>query len=775
MGVTEGAAGLCPLPATVPVRFYGHPLDTFFHWSILQEQAEEMKINVPLLSCRMALLLLLTFPTGETIAQKKETALRQGMVITGSITVKKGTYHFQDLDSLTPALIVDGNNITIDFNGAELIGSRHSKEPDRFTGTGISIRKGSHVVIKNAIVKGFKVGVLAVGVNGLRIENSDFSYNFRQRLKSDRFREDLSDWQSYHHNEEDEWLRFGAGIYLKDCDSAVIHDNIITNGQCGLMMTNSHNGQIYNNNFSFNSGLGIGMYRSNRNLILHNKVDWNVRGYSYGYYYRGQDSGGILVFNQCSNNVFAHNSATHSGDGFFLWAGRPTVDQNIGGCNDNLIYGNDFSYAPTNAVEVTFSRNKVIKNKLHGCWHGIWGGFSYNTVIVKNDFGGNLAGISIEHGQDNIIEQNSFTADSLAIELWAIPNRKADFGLMNLKDTRSRNYTIAGNVFHNVPTVYSIKNTQTVALANNHHSNYRTLEKTDSLVKNLTYQPNGALYDYTPDSVLVASLLPGIQKQDALLPAAHPQGKKSIMMTEWGPYNFGYPILWWTDTDASGKMNFEIKGPSGRWEVKRLRGVALLSSAKGTLPGTLQVQKKAGDNHPITIELEYTGESFVSPFGETIRRGKRYRFHYSENSLPMTWDVSWFRFDSTSDPVKQPAAFKALLESTPVKQVQAGSLEYDRVKGKTRDLPRSRFATLVHTEVTAEKGLYRLGVTAGDIVRVYVDGRLVIDAWDPRAIVFDADYYKEAQVKLKGRHTIRIEQAQYGGYGMLNCTIKRIE
>jgi len=131
---------------------------------------------------------------------------------------------------------------------------------------------------------------------------------------------------SYHHNENDEWLRYGAAIYLRNCNRAVVHDNVVTGGQCALMLTESNDGFVYNNDFSYNSGIGVGMYRSNRNKIVYNRLDFNVRGYSYGVYNRGQDSGGILVFEQCNENLFANNSVTHSGDGFFLWAGQTTMD-----------------------------------------------------------------------------------------------------------------------------------------------------------------------------------------------------------------------------------------------------------------------------------------------------------------------------------------------------------------------------------------------------------------------------------------------------------------
>ena len=723
---------------------------------------------------RMLLLLVTLLIVAELNAQKKEVVIRKGDVITQSVKVKRGTYYLLNNDSLAPALIIEGDNITIDFNGAVIKGSKDIRQPDRFTGIAILIRKGSNVIIKNVTVNGFKVGIMAEQADGLQIVNSNLSYNYRQHLNSNRFREDLSDWQSYHTNNKDEWLRFGAGIYLKSCNNVQIYNNVITDGQCALMMTNCHGGSIYNNNFSFNSGVGIGMYRSNRNNILHNKVDWNVRGYSYGYYYRGQDSGGMLVFDQCSDNVFANNSVTHSGDGFFLWAGNETIETGKGGCNDNLIYGNDFSYAPTNAVEITFSRNKVIKNKLHGSWHGIWGGFSYNTVIVKNDFGGNLAGISIEHGQDNIIEQNTFTADSLGIELWAIPNRRTDFGLMKMKDTRSRDYSIMHNVFDKVPTVYSIKNTQSVTMAGNRHSGYRTLQKTDSLVKGLKYIDQAVMYDYRKDSVYVSSLLRGIKKQYAILPPDHPQGKKSIMMTEWGPYNFRYPILWWTKNDSSGKMHFEVTGPPGKWKVKNLQGVKMLSASEGSLPGILEVQKETGAGNGISVELEYTGKKLVSPFGEITPAGKSYSFGYTENNLPMSWDVRWFAFDSLSDPVKQHTGFLRLLEAgEPVKSETVNADSYRHLHGK--GMPSSRFATLVNTEVRAPGGNYKIAVTAGEIVRVYVDDKLVIDAWDPSAVVFDADYHKEAIVPLNGRHRIRIVQAQYGGYGMLSCFIKPVE
>ena len=93
---------------------------------------------------------------------------------------------------------------------------------------------------------------------------------------------------------------------------------------------------------------------------MHNRIDWCVRGYSHGFYNRGQDSAGLLIYEQSSRNIVAFNSVTHGGDGLFLWAGQSTMDTGQGGVNDNLFYDNDFSHAPTNGIEATFSRNVVL-------------------------------------------------------------------------------------------------------------------------------------------------------------------------------------------------------------------------------------------------------------------------------------------------------------------------------------------------------------------------------------------------------------------------------
>ncbi|MCG9894959.1 MAG: right-handed parallel beta-helix repeat-containing protein [Fimbriimonadaceae bacterium] len=350
------------------------------------------------------------------------------------------------LEPAQAALVIRGDNLTLDFRGQTWEGTPLDASPDERAGLGVSVQ-GRNITIRNLRVRGYKVGLMAVDSPGLKIEDSDFSDNWKARLKSGREREDVGDWMSYHQNDRDEWLRYGAGVYLRNCDEARIERVTIERGMNGLMITETDRAVIADNSFRFLSSVGLGMYRSSHNLIQQNRIDWCVRGYSHGIYNRGQDSTGILIYEQSNRNVFAYNSVTHGGDGFFLWAGQTTMDTGAGGCNDNLLIGNDFSHAPTNGIEATFSRNAFVHNLVMECWHGIWGGYSFDSLVLDNVFAHNADAIAWEHGQNNLVEGNTFRNDTRAVDLWANATEPADWGYAQRRDTRSRNIVFRDNHF----------------------------------------------------------------------------------------------------------------------------------------------------------------------------------------------------------------------------------------------------------------------------------------------------------------------------------------
>jgi parallel beta-helix repeat protein len=713
---------------------------------------------------------------GNLVSQSQ--SITSGLQISSSVKFAKAVYKLNTDSSQNAAVVeIRGNNLVVDFNNALMDGNLKNTTPEQFYGTAIRIVSGKNIVIKNLRARGYKIVLSAVGIKGLVIQNCDFSYNYRQRLYSTQRKEDLSDWMSYHHNENDEWMRYGAAIYLRNCNNAVISDNVVMGGQCALMLTACDSARVTNNNFSFNSGLGIGMYRSSNNQVLRNRLDYNVRGHSEGVYNRGQDAAAILVFEQCHKNLFALNSATHSGDGFFLWAGQTTMDSGKGGCNDNIILQNDFSYAPTNGVEVTFSRNVISGNKLTGCDNGIWAGYSYQSQFRGNDIIGCNTGIAIEHGQDNYITLNLFGKNKTAVKLWGRASQPADWGYARTRDTRSRDYTIAQNAFVGNRLVFDLARTRGLKGDDNDTFQNRQLLKTDtsvhgmtmSFIRRATARSKPLLKadaGYLAQARVYGEGIPPVIQ--AVLP------RSGIRMLEWGPYDYQSPLLW--NSNPLGKtdtMEFDVLGPSGRWKLSRMRGIKALSADTGSIPGHVYAIRSNKPGEDILIELSYMGGPIVTPMGEKIAGGKPWLFNYRNAELPVSWHTQWFGFDSSQHPVEEPALLSQIEATAPIATDSSAELRYAWWSGIGKETKTEQFVTLAEADAQLPAGDYLLGVSWEDVIRVYVDGSLILDEWKPLGHAYDESPHREIPLHLGGSHHFRVEHANQAGFATLIVTLKK--
>lgn len=758
------------------------------------------------------LIALLVFPT-LLPAQTPEIRLTPGLVITQSCRVATMTLidksHSRETfappvapDTMRPTLTIRGDGITVDFQGAELRGATDAAHPDRFTGLAIRV-EGNNVTLRNAVVRGYKVALLAEGAGSLTLDSCDFSYNYRPRLRSQREREDFSDWLSYHQNEKDEWLRYGAAIYLKNCDRVTVKNCRVTGCQNALLMSGCNDGLVYNNTFHFNSGLGIGLYRSSRNRLMHNRLDWNVRGYSHGFYQRGQDSAGILVYEQSSGNLIAFNSATHSGDGLFLWAGQTTMDSGQGGCNDNVIFGNDFSHAPTNGVEVTFSRNRIQGNLIDECTYGIWGGYSYETVITGNLITNCRTAIAIEHGQQDTILQNYFAGDSTGIQFWAREQQPSDWGYARMRDTRSRDHAVDRNVFLGVRKPLKISASQNVAvngenlfsnfenllesarrneglkfIRNDLYGSSKTLEQTwqhPELApqRNLNFShPNQPPIDpYAPLMTVVRELNEPDSLPDgisAALPKGHPRGREHILVDEWGPYDFQRPVAALLSVEGL-RYKIQLLGPPGAWRVARSEGVASMSAMSPTVPAALLVDRDSAADG-IWLEFEYTGEApFTTVFGEIIPKGRSYKFDFQRFEKKLDWKIQFFNYDNAADPLTNPDAFSIFQKQQPAAEKTVNELAFAWWDAPAGGVAADRFATVSTATFEIAPGQYKIELGSDDGARLYLDGRRLIDHWDVHEPETD-----EIEVTLGGRHTIRIEHFDAGGFATLDFRIRPI-
>ncbi len=702
-------------------------------------------------ACLLLVWAVAAAPQSSTIRLKPDT------VIARSGRVEPGRYALPSADVGQPAIVIRGSNLDLDFSGVTLAGGPADADPDRFRGVGVFVDGGENVTIRNLTVRGYKVGLLARHTTRLHIVASDFSYNWKARLYSGVEHESLADWMSYHHNDNDQWLASGAGIYLADSTGAQIEATAIVQGQNGLMLVRSDGARVWNNTFSFLSGVGIGLYRANGNTIMHNKVDWCVRGYSDGFYNRGQDSAGILMYEQSSRNLVAYNSVTHGGDGLFLWAGQSTMDTGQGGANDNVFYGNDFSYAPANGIEATFSRNTFYGNRVDECWHGVWGGYSFDSWFANNRFARNQEGIAIEHGQDNRITDNTFDGDDTAVHLWKNATQDPAWGYPKRRDTRSRDYDVSGNSFIRNKTALKIHETQNVRLVNNTFRDVETVATLTGDTRNLGIgeEIKVPLRSRQTMDVTLPDPLPG--GMDAKLADDSPlRNRRSIVVDEWGPYDWKSPKLWPEGRSDVTPMRLRVLGPPGEWTLESVRG-ATVTPSNGRVPGIVTVTLDEWRAPDMDLRLTYRGERVTTPRGEVIPAGTPYTFSYARFFVPIAWQIQWVALEPAFVPDKDPEAFARAAKDRPFKTETRDRIDFISGGELIPGAPRDHVGAVATASVTLPSGAYTLRTISDDGIRVWVDDALVIDRWTVHESAVDT-----APIG-GGAHRLRVEYFEHTG------------
>ncbi|MEI7575526.1 MAG: right-handed parallel beta-helix repeat-containing protein [Armatimonadota bacterium] len=699
-----------------------------------------------------------------------------------------------DVALRSPAYSVSGNNITLDFKGVVLRGTPKTVDPDQRKGIGVRIT-GSNITIKNLTVAGYKVGILAENCKNLNLINCDVSWNWKQRLLSTPEKEDLNDWMSFHSNEKREWFRYGAGVYLDGVTGFEVKGLKAYGGQCGLMMNRSEKGVVWNSNINYMSAIGIGMYRSSNNRIMHNNLDYCVRGYSHGVYNRGQDSAAILVFEQSNKNVFAFNSARFGGDGFFLWAGQTTMDTGKGGCNENLLYGNDFSDAPTNGIEATFSRNKFVNNRVDNCWHGFWTGYSYDTLIAGNHISGNVDGIAHEHGQNITVESNQFLGNNNALRIWANEKQDPNWGYPKARNTRSIGWQIKDNAIGDLRL--SVTRSENVLFEGN--NSFNTLFAIDPSCKDVRFAknclhtdlPNGGLperfslvgnecekplasrtvgkWDPRDDEDVWEELSPEPLK-GGMMPFTVGGSKADLRIDQWGPVDYRAPVIVPTKVVENGWQKLSVLGPKGTFKVKVCDGFEIKNSIGGQVPGSIWIRPDAEKSDPQRqLKIVYTGGKTVDHRGIVAPAGTPITLTHETFEVKEEWSVHFFPWGPGSDPRTEARAYDEASVLRPGWDATPAKLDYTGYGGFEKGVPKTHFGTIATGKFTVPEGTYALEVTGDDGIVCTVDEDIVVcDEWHYQG---PTTYSKTIKLSA-GTHKVTIHHFQIDGYAALKFRIK---
>ena len=677
-------------------------------------------------------------------------------------------------------------NVEIVFaEGSILRGSPQETHPDAYQGFGITVDGQVGVTIRGARVSGFWCGLWARQADRLVLDGLDASDNRRAYLKSNPIAEDGGDWLFGHENDHKEWLtNYAAAIYLERSAGVTVRNSRVTHGQNALCLDRVTESKVYDNDFSFNSGWGIALWRCERNVISRNAADFCIRGYSHGVYNRGQDSAGIFVFEQNNGNIFAENSATHGGDGFFGFAGREAIGEagehpvawyKRRGNTDNLVVGNDFSYAAAHGIENTFSfGNKYLNNRLvENAICGIWAGYSRETLIAGNDFEGNgemgygleRGGVNIDHGGDNFIVHNTFVKNRCGVHLWGGPNPEFEKrGWAKANGYASTGSVIADNTFRGDALAFHFRGPGEATIGSN-----QLVGVGKEIIESTTYK-------ITHNEKLVVEPLQALRYE--ALGKTHPvgarpelRGRQNIIMTEWGPWDHASPLVRLVNS-AGGSAVYEVlKAPCADVQVEtvgeQVRGVV------APIPGKT-------DESRITVSAVEPG---VRPYRLKVQAAGKPLAEMEGTLLATKWQVTFFQWPTNSDPRTNFLAYRKLAEGPAAvsDQIDELSLKYGMrspselgfsKKVTAAKLPQNHFGMIARTHLPLSRGTWEFTTLSDDGVRVSVNGKPVIENWtwhgptsDSGKLTLDADQTAE----------ILVEHFQIDGYAVLDFSVLRAD
>jgi parallel beta-helix repeat protein len=287
--------------------------------------------------------------------------------VTSDMTLEKDA-------QLDARLVILADYVTIDGNGATLVGPGISGKPDSFQGIGIIAEGCKGVTLRNLKVKGCAAGLVVKGGENWLIDGCDFS---------DNFHDPEADWGDGPHQ---------GGMILKRMNQSILRNNRANRVWNALDLDNCSDNLILKNDFSHCSNVCLKMMNSSLNHVFDNNLSYGLRIKPGEVHAR--DSTSVLMESGSDGNLFRGNDITYGGDGIFIRVLNNWVSTR------NTFIENDCSYANNNCVESWSPGNTFIRNKANHGSYGFWLGGSDQTILVGNEAAYN----GLEDGRHNAPE-----------------------------------------------------------------------------------------------------------------------------------------------------------------------------------------------------------------------------------------------------------------------------------------------------------------------------------------------------------------------------------
>ena len=435
-----------------------------------------------------------------------------------------------------------------------------------------------------------------------------------------------------------------------------------------------------------------------------------------------------------------------------------------------MFYDNDFSFAPTNGMEATFSRNMFYGNRVEGCWHGLWGGYSFDSWIVGEQVREERRGHRdrARAGQPDHRERVRRRRDrDPALEE---PDAGSGLGIPEARDTRSRDYVIAGNTFVGNTTALKITETQNVRVLTNGFEKVGDRRGADGRHAQLRRRRRGHRADPLAADAARSTLpkpMPGAI--DAKIPEAERRGRDAIIVDELGAVRLEVaeavarrPLR----RDAAQAARARSRRASGR--SSSVRG-ATIEPAERTVPGAITVTPAAGTHSTTTSSSTYRGAAVIRPRGARSRPARPYTFGYSRffvagGLAASATSPSTRPRSRTRTPTRSPRSSQA----APLKTERRDRLDFMSGGAIADGLPaRSRRASWRKAEIDLPPGHYNVRTISDDGIRVWMDDERIIDRWTPHESAIDT------VPVTGGKRRFKVEYYELGGFAELRFEILR--
>lgn len=348
-----------------------------------------------------------------------------GLVLREDTVFAPGVYH------LPSGITIAADGVTLDGNGAVLVGSRQQ-------GQGIRVAGRSGVTVTNTRLRDYYHGIYARGGRSLTLTHNQITAT-AELAPNSLF---LDIWRGPD-------AAYGGAIFLWEVTDSLVAENDLQHQQSGLLTYHCTRLTVRQNQASYCSGVGLHLYGTCESLFEANTADYccrfEPRPGERHFGHMGADAAGVVAVRGACRNVFRRNTARLGGDGFFL-AGL-TPDGQALGCDDNLFEENDGSLSPNIAFEATFCRGNVFRdNYADRSNYGFWLGFSWDTVIENNRIALNRqAGVAVENGHGFSVRGNRFQGNGHGLLIWTRPT--PPLAARFAAHETSYRWTVEGNAF----------------------------------------------------------------------------------------------------------------------------------------------------------------------------------------------------------------------------------------------------------------------------------------------------------------------------------------